>query len=269
MRTMEARIDRIAPGRVVLSMPVTSAIDQQHGFAHAGATFALGDSAAGYAALSLMEPGTEVLTVEMKVNLIAPAAGTRLIAEGEGGETRTTAFRRPRHRAQRGRRRHAPRRGLAAGHDDPGLTLRPSAPCGSGRPCARQQAVTVLARRQAIVMGPTPPGTGVIAPATATALSKWTSPTSLVLPDPSARPTRLIPTSTTVAPRFTQSPGIISGRPTAATRISARLQTSPRSRVRLWAMVTVQLSPKSNCAMGLPTMFDRPTTTASIPERSP
>jgi len=83
MRTMDARIDRIEPGRVVLSIPITPAIDQQHGFAHAGATFALGDSAAGYAALSLMEPGAEVLTVEMKVNLIAPAAGTRLIAEGE------------------------------------------------------------------------------------------------------------------------------------------------------------------------------------------
>jgi uncharacterized protein (TIGR00369 family) len=83
MSTMGARIDRIASGRVVLSMPITPAIDQQHGFAHAGATFALGDSAAGYAALSLMEIGAEVLTVEMKVNLIAPAAGTRLIAEGE------------------------------------------------------------------------------------------------------------------------------------------------------------------------------------------
>jgi uncharacterized protein (TIGR00369 family) len=83
MSTMGARIDRIASGRVVLSMPITPAIDQQHGFAHAGATFALGDSAAGYAALSVMEIGAEVLTVEMKVNLIAPAAGTRLIAEGE------------------------------------------------------------------------------------------------------------------------------------------------------------------------------------------
>ncbi len=47
------------------------------------ASFALGDSAAGYAALSMMPPGSEVLTVEMKINLIAPAAGQRLIAEGE------------------------------------------------------------------------------------------------------------------------------------------------------------------------------------------
>jgi uncharacterized protein (TIGR00369 family) len=83
MTTIGARIEEIAPGRVVLSAPITPHIAQQHGFAHAGATFALGDSAAGYAALSLMPEGTEVLTVEMKINLIAPAAGTRLVAEGE------------------------------------------------------------------------------------------------------------------------------------------------------------------------------------------
>jgi uncharacterized protein (TIGR00369 family) len=63
-------------------MPITEASAQQHGFAHAGATFALGDSASGYAALSLMDPGAEVLTVEMKINLIAPASGARLVAEG-------------------------------------------------------------------------------------------------------------------------------------------------------------------------------------------
>jgi uncharacterized protein (TIGR00369 family) len=83
MSTFDARIDLIAPGRVILSMPITQAAGQQHGFAHAGATFALGDSASGYAALSLMDPGSEVLTVEMKINLIAPAAGARLVAEGE------------------------------------------------------------------------------------------------------------------------------------------------------------------------------------------
>jgi uncharacterized protein (TIGR00369 family) len=82
MQTLGARIDHVSPGRVVLSLPMRPAINQQHGFAHAGATFALGDSAAGYAALTMMEPGAEVLTVEMKINLIAPAAGMRLIAEG-------------------------------------------------------------------------------------------------------------------------------------------------------------------------------------------
>jgi uncharacterized protein (TIGR00369 family) len=83
MRTLGARIDDISPGRVVLSMPIGAGVSQQHGFAHAGASFALGDSAAGYAALTLMPPGSEVLTVEMKINLIAPAAGARLIAVGE------------------------------------------------------------------------------------------------------------------------------------------------------------------------------------------
>jgi uncharacterized protein (TIGR00369 family) len=83
MTTFGARIDMLSPGRVTLSLPVTPAISQQHGFAHAGASFALGDSAAGYAALSLMPPGAEVLTVEMKINLVAPAAGRRLIATGE------------------------------------------------------------------------------------------------------------------------------------------------------------------------------------------
>lgn len=83
MRTLRARIDLLAPGRVVLRMPVTPEVSQQHGFAHAGAAFALGDSAAGYAALSLMAPGSEVLTIEMKINLISPAAGQQLIATGE------------------------------------------------------------------------------------------------------------------------------------------------------------------------------------------
>ncbi|NKX44178.1 PaaI family thioesterase [Roseicyclus persicicus] len=83
MATLGARIDAIAPGRVVLSAPIAAGLSQQHGFAHAGATFALGDSAAGYAALSAMPEGAEVLTVEMKINLIAPAAGLRLVATGE------------------------------------------------------------------------------------------------------------------------------------------------------------------------------------------
>jgi uncharacterized protein (TIGR00369 family) len=83
LRTMGARIDRLEAGIVVLSMPITPEISQQHGVAHAGASFGLGDSASGYAALTLMEEGTEVMTVEMKINLIAPASGRRLIATGE------------------------------------------------------------------------------------------------------------------------------------------------------------------------------------------
>ena len=84
----------------------------------------------------------------------------------------------------------------------------------------------------AIVIGPTPPGTGVIRPALSTADSKCTSPTS-----PCS--VRLMPTSITVAPGLIQSPRTISGRPTAAISTSARRQTSGRSRVREWQIVTV------------------------------
>ncbi|WP_420397134.1 PaaI family thioesterase [Nioella sp.] len=83
MTSLGARIDSIAPGRVVISAPIRSETSQQHGFAHAGLTFALGDSAAGYSALTTMADGAEVLTAEMKINLVAPADGARLIATGE------------------------------------------------------------------------------------------------------------------------------------------------------------------------------------------
>src|SRR3546814_2218408 len=82
-----------------------------------------------------------------------------------------------------------------------------------------------------MVIGPTPPGTGVMAPATAAASAKATSPTSRVLPPPGTSEgtsTRLMPTSITVAPGFTQLPFTISGRPTAATRMSAPRQTAGR-----------------------------------------
>lgn len=83
MASFGAAIVALAPGRVAIAAPVGEGVRQQHGFAHAGLTFALGDTAAGYAALSLMEPGAEVLTAEMKINLMAPGEGVRLVAEGE------------------------------------------------------------------------------------------------------------------------------------------------------------------------------------------
>ena len=119
-------------------------------------------------------------------------------------------------------------------------------------------ASSVLRSSIAIVIGPTPPGTGVISPARSTALSKSTSPTS-----PSS--VRLMPTSITAAPGLTQSPGIMRGRPTAATSTSARRQTSPRSRVREWQTVTVAFAASSSAASGRPTRSERPTTTASAP----
>jgi len=82
MDTMGARMAHCAPGRVVLEMPFSESLSQQHGFVHAGAITALMDSAAGYAAMSLAPSGTEVLTVEFKSNLLAPARALRFRAEG-------------------------------------------------------------------------------------------------------------------------------------------------------------------------------------------
>jgi uncharacterized protein (TIGR00369 family) len=82
MRLLRAEIAAIAPGRVMIVAPIRPEVGQQHGFAHAGLAWTIGDSAAGYAAMSLLEPGGEVLTVEMKINLLAPARGAHLIAEG-------------------------------------------------------------------------------------------------------------------------------------------------------------------------------------------
>jgi uncharacterized protein (TIGR00369 family) len=83
MATIGAEIVSIAPGRVVLAMPIGEAVRQQHGFAHAGMLTTLVDTACGSAALTLFPAGAGVLTIEFKVNLLAPAAGVRLIATGE------------------------------------------------------------------------------------------------------------------------------------------------------------------------------------------
>jgi len=83
MQSLGARIVGLAPGRVEIAAPIRPEFGQQQGLAHAGFTFALGDSAAGYAALSLMPAGHEVVTSEMTIHLLAPAMGARLIAQGE------------------------------------------------------------------------------------------------------------------------------------------------------------------------------------------
>jgi len=81
MQTLGAKLIEVSPGEVHIEAEVTDGLRQQHGYAHAAMTFGLGDSAAGYAALSLMPADCEVLTVEMKINLMAPAQGT-LVAIG-------------------------------------------------------------------------------------------------------------------------------------------------------------------------------------------
>ncbi|SHI89712.1 uncharacterized domain 1-containing protein [Palleronia salina] len=83
MATLGADLAEVAPGRVTITAPILPGSRQQQGFGHAGLTFAIGDSAAGYAALSMMEDGQDVLTTEMKINLLRPAQGDRLVAVGE------------------------------------------------------------------------------------------------------------------------------------------------------------------------------------------
>lgn len=82
MRTLGATLERIAPGEVDLALPFRADLTQQHGFLHAGVVTAVVDSACGYAALSLMEPGAAVLSVEFKIQLLAPARGARFLALG-------------------------------------------------------------------------------------------------------------------------------------------------------------------------------------------
>lgn len=82
MGTFGAELVSVEAGRVTISAPILPGSLQQQGAAHAGLTFSIGDSAAGYSALSLMPMTAEVLTVEMKINLLSPAIGDRLVAEG-------------------------------------------------------------------------------------------------------------------------------------------------------------------------------------------
>ena len=82
MTTLGAELIEVAHGRCVIAAPITPELSQQAGSAHAGLAFSLGDSAAGFAALSTLEPGMDVVTVEMKIQLLAPAIGERLVAEG-------------------------------------------------------------------------------------------------------------------------------------------------------------------------------------------
>jgi len=124
---------------------------------------------------------------------------------------------------------------------------------------AERAASIVLTISMVTVIGPTPPGTGVIAEATSATAAKSTSPHSL----PAV--SRFIPTSITTAPGFTIPAVSMLRRPTAATTTSARRVCSARSGVMLWQMVTVAFACKSSSAIGLPTVLLRPITTACRP----
>jgi uncharacterized protein (TIGR00369 family) len=82
MATIGAKLTQVAPGEVTIDLPFRADLTQQHGFLHAGIVTSVIDSACGYAALTLMDPGAAVLTIEFKVNLLAPAKGARFSAVG-------------------------------------------------------------------------------------------------------------------------------------------------------------------------------------------
>jgi uncharacterized protein (TIGR00369 family) len=80
MATMGASLGAVAPGTVEIVLPSSRALAQQHGSLHAGAIATIADSACGYAALTLMPEGSAVVSVEFKLNLLAPAIGEKFIA---------------------------------------------------------------------------------------------------------------------------------------------------------------------------------------------
>ena len=82
MTTFGASLAQIDKGAVSITAPLGKGTSQQQGFGHAALTFGLGDSAAGYSALTLLEQDQEVVTSEMKIHLLAPALGDSLIARG-------------------------------------------------------------------------------------------------------------------------------------------------------------------------------------------
>jgi uncharacterized protein (TIGR00369 family) len=83
MATIGASLAEVAPGRVVIELAWQQALTQQHGFLHAGMVATALDSACGYAGFSLMTADAAVLTIEYKINLLAPAQGERFRMEGQ------------------------------------------------------------------------------------------------------------------------------------------------------------------------------------------
>ncbi len=83
MSHIGARMTHLSPGRCELTVTYSRDLTQQHHFFHGGVTGAIADTAAGYAAYSLMPAGASVLTTEYKINLLAPAEGEALVARAE------------------------------------------------------------------------------------------------------------------------------------------------------------------------------------------
>jgi uncharacterized protein (TIGR00369 family) len=82
MTTIGAELTLVTPGTVEIEMAYSGALTQQHGFLHAGIISTALDSACGYAAFSMMPENAAVLTIEFKVNLLAPGKGERFLFRG-------------------------------------------------------------------------------------------------------------------------------------------------------------------------------------------
>jgi uncharacterized protein (TIGR00369 family) len=94
MDLIGARLGRVEPGMVEISLPYRADLTQQNGYLHGGIVATIADTACGYAAYSLMPPNSEVLAVEFKINLLRPAKGTEFLARAEvlkSGRTLTVA----------------------------------------------------------------------------------------------------------------------------------------------------------------------------------
>lgn len=83
MTAINATLLTIKPGYVEIQLPYSPNLTQQHSFLHAGIITTIADSAAGYAAFSLMPAGFNVLTIEFKVNLLSPGVGDYFVAQGQ------------------------------------------------------------------------------------------------------------------------------------------------------------------------------------------
>lgn len=83
MNLIGARLDTVEPGVVEIELPFRADLTQQDGYIHAGVITTVADSAAGYAAYTLMPAGSRVLSIEFKVNLLRPARGDLFVARAE------------------------------------------------------------------------------------------------------------------------------------------------------------------------------------------
>lgn len=82
MRLIGASMVRVEPGYCEIELPYRDDLTQQHGLFHGGIVSAIADTAAGYATYTLFAAEDSLLTVEYKINLLAPGAGDKLVAAG-------------------------------------------------------------------------------------------------------------------------------------------------------------------------------------------